>query len=78
MEEKIYFSADIDCLKVIVTGSRDDIAPPNLIKQSYPQWNPDAHLEVIVGADHFYGGYTAQLEAVLAAWLDDARAQSSF
>jgi len=70
--------AAIDCLKLIVTGSRDDIAPPNLIEQSYPQWNPDAHLEVIVGADHFYGGYTAQLEALLAAWLDDDSAPSSF
>lgn len=69
---------EIECLKLIVTGSRDDIAPPDLIKQSYPQWNPEANLEVIIGADHFYGGYTAQLEAVLAALLDDARRPSFF
>ena len=59
----------IDCLKLIVTGSRDDIAPADLIKQSYPQWNPEAHLEVISGADHFYGGYTDELEEILSSHL---------
>jgi hypothetical protein len=63
--------ADLDCLRPIVTGSRDDIAPSDLIKQSYPQWNPEAHFEVIPGADHFYGGYTARLEAVQASFLAD-------
>jgi uncharacterized protein len=59
----------IDCLKLIVTGSRDDIAPPDLIEKSYPQWNPGAHFEVIIGADHFYGGYTVKLEEILASNL---------
>jgi alpha/beta superfamily hydrolase len=67
----------IDCLKLVVTGSRDDIAPPDMIQPCLPRWNPQANFEVIIGADHFYGGYTAQLEAVLAAWLDDARAPSN-
>jgi alpha/beta superfamily hydrolase len=61
--------AGIDCLKLIVTGSRDDIAPPDLIEKSYPQWNPEANFEVIIGADHFYGGYTAKLEDVLSSFL---------
>jgi alpha/beta superfamily hydrolase len=43
----------------------------DLIKQSYPRWNPEAHFEVIPGADHFYGGYTARLEAVLESFLAD-------
>jgi alpha/beta superfamily hydrolase len=59
----------IDCLRLIVTGSRDDIAPVELIKQSYPGWNPSAHFEVIKGADHFYGGYTENLEAILSAYI---------
>jgi alpha/beta superfamily hydrolase len=59
----------IDCLKLIVTGSRDDIAPPDLIKQSHPRWNPGARFEVITGADHFYGGYTNKLEKVLSSFL---------
>jgi len=61
--------AGLDCLRLIVTGSRDDFAPPGLIKQSYPTWNPEARFEVIHGADHFYGGYTVQLEELLTSNL---------
>ena len=61
----------IDCLKRIVSGSRDDIAPPDLIKKSYAAWNIAAQFEVISGADHFYAGYLDKLEAILAAYLED-------
>ena len=59
----------IDCLKLIVSGSRDDIAPPDLIKKSYAGWNPEAKFEVINGADHFYAGYLDKLEDILRAHL---------
>jgi len=49
-------------LKFVVTGNRDDIAPADMVKKMIPIWNPDARLEVIDGADHFYGGYLGQLE----------------
>ena len=62
--------SDISSLKLIVTGSRDDIAPAKLIKKSYPMWHPGARFEVIKGADHFYGEYINRLEAVLTAHLD--------
>jgi len=52
-------------LKLVVTGSRDDIAPADVVKQMCSVWNPNARFEVIDGADHFYGGYLNQLEAVL-------------
>jgi len=52
-------------LKLVVTGDRDDIAPADIIEKMMPSWNPDARLEVIDGADHFYGGYLKQLESVL-------------
>jgi alpha/beta superfamily hydrolase len=58
-------------LGLIVTGSRDDIAPPDLIKKSYAGWNPEAKFEVIHGADHFYAGYLDKLEAILAVYLED-------
>lgn len=61
--------AVIDCLKLVVTGSQDQIAPPELIKKMLPAWNPEAHFEVIEGADHFYGGYLERLEAVLDTYL---------
>jgi len=60
----------IDCLKLIVTGSRDDIAPAEIIRQSYHEWNAGAHLEVINGADHFYGGYENKLDEVLLSYIE--------
>ena len=54
-------------LKLVVTGSRDDIAPADVVKQMCSVWNPHARFVVIDGADHFYGGYLNQLEAVLVS-----------
>ncbi len=42
-------------LRLIITGSRDDIAPADMVENLYPAWNPAAKFEVISGADHFYG-----------------------
>jgi alpha/beta superfamily hydrolase len=61
--------SNINSLKLIVTGSRDDIAPADRVEKIYPTWCPTARFEVISGADHFYGGYQDQLEAVLADFL---------
>jgi len=63
--------SDLGSLRLIVTGSRDDIAPPDLIKKSYAGWNAEAQFEVINGADHFYMGYLEKLETVLTAYLED-------
>jgi len=53
-------------LQLVVVGSLDDIAPVRLIKTMLPTWNSQAHLEIIQGADHFYGGNLERLEAILA------------
>jgi hypothetical protein len=55
----------MDCLKLVVIGSRDDIAPWDAVKKMRSVWNPNARFEVIDGADHFYGGFLDQLEAIL-------------
>ncbi len=52
-------------LRLVVTGSRDEIAPPAAIRQMLPTWNPSARLEVIDGADHFYGRYMRLLADTL-------------
>ena len=57
--------AAIHRLKLVVTGSRDQIAPAEQIKTLLPSWNPEARFEVIEGADHFYGGYLDRLEKIL-------------
>ena len=61
-------------LELIIAGSQDQIAPVELIEAILPKWNPLARLEVIEGADHFYLGYTAQLEDIVADYLADIRA----
>ena len=63
--------SNLGSLRLIVTGSRDDIAPPALINKSYAEWNSEAQFEVIDGADHFYAGYIDKLEAILKAYLED-------
>jgi hypothetical protein len=63
--------SNLSRLKLIITGTRDDIAPVEMINQAYPGWNAEAQFEVINGADHFYMGYLDNLEAVLAAYLED-------
>ncbi|MDZ4164397.1 MAG: alpha/beta fold hydrolase [Smithellaceae bacterium] len=60
---------ELDRLRLVITGSHDEIAPADLIRKSISRWNAAARLEVIEGADHFYGGYQDQLAAVLADYL---------
>jgi alpha/beta superfamily hydrolase len=62
--------SNLDSLRLVISGSRDDIAPPDLIKTSCTGWNAEARFEVIDGADHFYMGYIDKLEAILTAHLE--------
>ncbi|MGD8336668.1 MAG: alpha/beta hydrolase [Desulfobacterales bacterium] len=52
-------------LRLVVTGSRDEIAPPGVIRQMLTTWNLSAHFDIIDGSDHFYNLHTRQLEDVL-------------
>jgi alpha/beta superfamily hydrolase len=61
--------ASLDFLNLIITGSRDEIAPSGLIHELIPKWNPEARFEIIEGADHFYGGYLERLKGVLASCI---------
>jgi len=59
----------ISSLKLVVTGSIDDIAPADRIKTMYPEWNPKAQLKILNGADHFYSGCLDELESVLSSHI---------
>lgn len=59
----------LSCLKLVVTGSRDDIAPADQIRDLLPSWNPDARFEIIDGCDHFYSGYLDRLESIISRYL---------
>lgn len=56
-------------LALTVAGSRDDIAPPEMLKRLLPRWNPGTCLEVLPGADHFFFDHLAELQALLEANL---------
>ena len=62
----------LDCLKLVVTGRRDEIAPVNQIRDLLPAWNPRAHFEIIDGCDHFYIGYLDKLQSILTQYLTDS------
>jgi len=44
-------------LSAVVAGSRDDYAPPDLIRPCMGQWNPEVRMDIIDGADHFFMGF---------------------
>ena len=52
-------------IKLVIAGSEDDIAPPAMIKDMIPVWNPEAEFSIIEGADHFYWGKTDELEGII-------------
>ena len=60
-------------LRLVIAGSHEEIAPPELIKTILPRWNSSARLEIIEGADHFYGTYAGELESILTNYLAGER-----
>lgn len=63
----------LPCLRLVITGEEDEIAPVDLIRDSIDEWNSDAHFEVIDFADHFYYGCFNRLEEVMHNYLTDFR-----
>ncbi len=57
----------LPCLTCVVTGARDEFAVPDLVMETLKHWNPDAELEIIDGADHFYMGRLDALKRILTS-----------
>jgi alpha/beta superfamily hydrolase len=53
-------------LKLVVTGSRDDIAPAAKLARLIGQQHSHSCLKVIDGADHFYFGHFDALKSAIA------------
>jgi alpha/beta superfamily hydrolase len=51
----------LSMLSAVVAGSRDEIAPPGMIRPLMVQWNPDARIDIIDGADHFFSGFLDEI-----------------
>ena len=56
-------------LSLVVAGDRDDFAPITTLQAASRQWNPQAVLAVIPGADHFYSGSLSTLAETIAAHI---------
>jgi alpha/beta superfamily hydrolase len=56
-------------IKLIISGDRDDIAPPEMIQSLLHKWNEDADFRIIKGADHFYWGKSEEIESLVRAFI---------
>jgi len=56
-------------IQLVIAGSRDDIAPPDMIQKILPQWNKDSAFHIIQGADHFYWDQTGKIESIVGDFL---------
>ena len=53
-------------LKQVITGERDEIAPPQPVKELSDSWNPDAGFSIIKDCDHFFGGHLQEISSILS------------
>jgi uncharacterized protein len=59
----------VEELKLVISGSGDNIADWRSIEKVLPSWNPDVIFKVIEGADHFYWQKTDDLEKIILEFL---------
>ena len=58
-------------IQMTIVGNRDDIAGYKILEKLMPEWNPEATLRIIEGADHFYWGYTDALKSIITEFLEN-------
>jgi alpha/beta superfamily hydrolase len=56
-------------IALIIGADGDDIAPPPLIREQMPLWNPEVVFKVIAGSDHFYGGKAPEITDLVENFL---------
>jgi len=62
----------IRCPALLITGDRDDVAPPGLLSSLAGKIGPHCRVEVVPGADHFWWGYEGKLAPAVAGFLRDS------
>jgi len=60
-------------IKLVICGSRDEIADYRTVEKMLPNWNDQALFRVIQGADHFYSGYEEELSDILGTFLREEK-----
>jgi alpha/beta superfamily hydrolase len=56
-------------IRLVICGSRDEIAEYKKVEKMLPKWNDQAVFRVIQGADHFYSGHEEELIDIIGAFL---------
>jgi uncharacterized protein len=56
---------------LLVSGDRDSYSPVEPLRTLAHNLGNRARLEILAGADHFFGGYEARLSALIGAALSD-------
>jgi len=56
---------------LLVSGDRDSYSPVEPLRRLVSKLGSSARLEILAGADHFFGGYEVQLSALISAALED-------
>ena len=56
-------------IKLVISGSEDEIADTGSIEKVISSWNKDAEFKIIQGTDHFYRDKTAELQKVIGDFL---------
>jgi len=56
-------------IKLVICGTRDEIAEYKKVEKMLPRWNDQALFRVIQGADHFYAGHEEELIDILGEFL---------
>ena len=56
-------------IKLIICGTRDEIAEYKTVEKMLPKWNDQAVFRVIQGADHFYSGCEEDLIDIVGEFL---------
>jgi alpha/beta superfamily hydrolase len=62
---------------VLVAGDADSFCPPTGIRQFYDKYSGPKVLELLAGADHFFGGFESKLTATLRAALTEIAAKAA-
>lgn len=57
-------------IKLVICGTRDEIAEHKTVEKMLPKWNEQVVFRVIQGADHFYSGYEEELKLIVREFLD--------
>jgi alpha/beta superfamily hydrolase len=52
-------------IKLVICGTKDEIAEYKKVEKMLPKWNDQALFRVIQGADHFYSGYEEELKEII-------------